>query len=72
MSIALLIDINLSPDWVDELSKHGWASEENQTGQDSVMANHSNKDFYTPGAYRNSKTDQQCYDEPNLMKYIVK
>ena len=26
MSIQILIDMNLSPDWVDELSKHGWAS----------------------------------------------
>ncbi|MEQ1826894.1 MAG: DUF5615 family PIN-like protein [Pirellula sp.] len=27
MSISLVIDMNLSPDWVLELSKHGWASE---------------------------------------------
>lgn len=26
MSFEILIDINLSPDWVNELSKHGWAS----------------------------------------------
>ncbi|MFM7165115.1 MAG: DUF5615 family PIN-like protein [Planctomycetaceae bacterium] len=26
MSIQILIDMNLSPDWVDELAKHGWAS----------------------------------------------
>ena len=26
MSIQILIDMNLSPDWVNELSKHGWAS----------------------------------------------
>ena len=26
MSIQILIDMNLSPDWIDELSKHGWAS----------------------------------------------
>jgi predicted nuclease of predicted toxin-antitoxin system len=26
MSIQILIDMNLSPDWVDELSKHGWAA----------------------------------------------
>jgi hypothetical protein len=26
MSIPILIDMNLSPDWVDELSKHGWAA----------------------------------------------
>lgn len=26
MSIQLLIDMNLSPDWVNELSKHGWTS----------------------------------------------
>lgn len=26
MSIQILIDMNLSPDWVDELSKQGWAS----------------------------------------------
>jgi predicted nuclease of predicted toxin-antitoxin system len=26
MSIQLLIDMNLSPEWVDELAKHGWAS----------------------------------------------
>ena len=26
MSIQILIDMNLSPDWVDELSKHGWGS----------------------------------------------
>ncbi len=26
MSIQIVIDMNLSPDWVDELSKHGWAS----------------------------------------------
>ena len=26
MSIQILIDMNLSPDWVDELSRHGWAS----------------------------------------------
>jgi predicted nuclease of predicted toxin-antitoxin system len=25
MSIQILIDMNLSPDWCDELSKHGWA-----------------------------------------------
>ena len=24
MSIEILIDINLSPDWVHELTKHGW------------------------------------------------
>ena len=24
MSIRILIDMNLSPDWVDELSQHGW------------------------------------------------
>jgi len=27
MSIQILIDMNLSPDWVNELSKHGWACE---------------------------------------------
>lgn len=27
MSIQILIDMNLSPDWVNALSKHGWASE---------------------------------------------
>jgi len=26
MNIEILIDMNLSPDWVDELSKFGWAS----------------------------------------------
>ena len=26
MNIKILIDMNLSPDWVDELSKFGWAS----------------------------------------------
>ena len=26
MSVKILIDMNLSPDWVDELSKFGWAS----------------------------------------------
>lgn len=26
MSIQILIDMNLSPDWVDELSNHGWAA----------------------------------------------
>ena len=26
MSIQILIDMNLSPDWVDELSAHGWPS----------------------------------------------
>ncbi len=26
MSIRILVDMNLSPDWVHELSKHGWAS----------------------------------------------
>lgn len=26
MSIAILIDMNLSPDWVDELAKHDWQS----------------------------------------------
>jgi len=26
MSIQILIDMNLSPDWVNELAKHGWAS----------------------------------------------
>jgi len=26
MSIQILIDMNLSPDWVAELSKNGWAS----------------------------------------------
>jgi len=26
MSIQILIDMNLSPDWVAELSKHGWVS----------------------------------------------
>lgn len=26
MSLQILIDMNLSPDWVDELSKHGWAA----------------------------------------------
>jgi predicted nuclease of predicted toxin-antitoxin system len=26
MSIQILIDMNLSPDWVYELSKHGWGS----------------------------------------------
>jgi predicted nuclease of predicted toxin-antitoxin system len=26
MSIQILIDMNLSPGWVHELSKHGWAS----------------------------------------------
>lgn len=26
MSIQILIDMNLSPDWVNELSKRGWAS----------------------------------------------
>ena len=26
MSIQILIDMNLSPDWVNELSKQGWAS----------------------------------------------
>lgn len=26
MSIQILIDMNLSPSWVDELSKHGWIS----------------------------------------------
>ena len=26
MSIQVLIDMNLSPDWVSELSKHGWTS----------------------------------------------
>lgn len=26
MSLQILIDMNLSPDWVDELTKHGWMS----------------------------------------------
>jgi predicted nuclease of predicted toxin-antitoxin system len=26
MSLQILIDMNLSPDWADELSKHGWAA----------------------------------------------
>lgn len=26
MSIRILIDMNLSPDWVDGLSKHGWTA----------------------------------------------
>ena len=26
MSIQIVIDMNLSPDWVDALSKHGWTS----------------------------------------------
>jgi predicted nuclease of predicted toxin-antitoxin system len=26
MSIDIVIDMNLSPDWVNELSRHGWAS----------------------------------------------
>lgn len=26
MSIQILIDMNLSPDWVAELGKHGWAA----------------------------------------------
>lgn len=26
MSIQIVIDMNLSPDWVNELSKHGWAA----------------------------------------------
>jgi len=26
MSVRILIDMNLSPDWVAELSEHGWAS----------------------------------------------
>jgi len=26
MSIQILIDMNLSPDWVAELAKHGWDS----------------------------------------------
>ena len=26
MSISIVVDLNLSPDWVNELSKHGWAS----------------------------------------------
>jgi len=26
MSIQILIDMNLSPDWVDELTNHGWAA----------------------------------------------
>lgn len=26
MSVQILIDMNLSPEWVDELSKHGWTS----------------------------------------------
>ena len=26
MNIQILIDMNLSPDWVDELAAHGWPS----------------------------------------------
>ena len=26
MTIQILIDMNLSPDWVSELAKHGWAA----------------------------------------------
>jgi len=26
MNIQILIDMNLSPDWVDDLRRHGWAS----------------------------------------------
>jgi predicted nuclease of predicted toxin-antitoxin system len=26
MSVQIVIDMNLSPDWVNELSKHGWTS----------------------------------------------
>ena len=26
MSIQMLIDMNLSPDWASELAKHGWAA----------------------------------------------
>jgi len=26
MSIQILIDMNLSPDWIDELASHGWSS----------------------------------------------
>mgnify|MGYP006969407034 CR=1 FL=1 len=26
MSIQIVIDMNLSPNWVDEFTKHGWAS----------------------------------------------
>ena len=26
MSIQIVIDMNLSPDWVDELTTHGWSS----------------------------------------------
>jgi predicted nuclease of predicted toxin-antitoxin system len=40
MSIQILIDMNLSPDWVNELSKHGWASVHWSTIGDSKATDH--------------------------------
>lgn len=40
MSIQILIDMNLSPDWVAELSKHGWVSTHWSTIGDPKATDH--------------------------------
>ena len=45
MSIQILIDMNLSPDWVDELSKHGWASTHWSTIGDPKATDHEIMDW---------------------------
>ena len=40
MSIQILIDMNLSPDWVAELSKHGWVSMHWSTVGDPKATDH--------------------------------
>lgn len=45
MSIQILIDMNLSPDWVDKLSNHGWASTHWSTFGDPKATDHELMDW---------------------------
>lgn len=45
MSIHILIGMNLSPDWVDELSKHGWDSTHWSTIGDPKATDHEIMDW---------------------------
>ena len=45
MSIQIVIDMNLSPDWVDELIRHGWESVHWQTVGDPRAPDHEIMDW---------------------------
>ncbi len=51
MSMQILIDMNLSPDWVDELAAHGWPSVHWSTTGDSKATDREIMDWARANGY---------------------